>query len=442
MNWGSIDREFAAFATKRLTPHEIDPQVSNGHEFQGVNGLAEMLGRQDRANISTVYCLMTDDQEDPGVERVLSSYASWYDCRRNDPHRPAEWRLYYPAAAGAIQALCKSGDLMIIGLNRDGSLAVFLAPAGSASEALLVHLLGLGRVPLRGRGNVRWIEASAVGDLGPTGAEAVEQLNLEFSEAAPDVMPVFANAVSNPSAAAVGDAEVEMVSTEMIRLWPDGRLGSSHEVCALVTTACKLAAASDPDNSLIRWLEVAESSYWIWEEEMLGRFLNPIRFDRTVTDSDLAEKVSKQWMSYRQSRVSRAGTVMEIFLAGIFRLVKIPFAHGHDARIEGGKLPDFLFPGVAQYNNPDWPSEKLRILGSKTSFKDRWRQILSEGDRVKIKHGVTRDTAITAAVFSQMNAAGLVVVMPSPILRGYSHKPGNLISLTEFLSQVRSLSTG
>lgn len=437
MNWGSLDREFSAFATKRLTPHEIDPKVSNGHEFQGVNGLAEMLGTEDRRGIPTVYSLMRDREGEPVVEQVIRATASWYDSRRNDRKRNAEWRLYYPAEAGAIQAGCHEGDLMIIGLNRDGSLAVFLAPAGSASEASLIHLLGLGRVPLRGRGNVRWIDASAAGELGLPGAEAARQLSLEFAEALPGTRLFSSAAVSSPEEAALGDTEVERVAAEMIRRWPAGVLGSCADVCRLVTDHCEIEVNLELDRALVRWLEVAEASYWLWEAEMFGRFLGPIRFDRSVSDSALAERVSARWMAYRQSRVSRAGTMMEIFLAGLLRQAAIPFAHG--AKIEGGKLPDFLFPGVAEYNDPAWPADKLRILGSKTSFKDRWRQILSEGDRVKSKHGVTRDVAITGAMFGQMRDAGLTVVMPAQVLAGYADKPANLISLSEFVSEVRSL---
>ena len=225
----------------------------------------------------------------------------------------------------------------------------------------------------------------------------------------------------------------------MIERWPNGRLGSCSEVCSLVTDNCETDALIEPDGALVRWMEVAEASYWMWESEMFGRFLKPIRFDVNVSDTVLAEMVSERWMSYRQGRVSRAGTMMETFLADIFRRAALPFSHG--AKIEGGKLPDFLFPGVKQYNDLTWPADKLRILGSKTSFKDRWRQILSEGNRVIHKHGITRDVAITAGMFSQMGDAGLTVVMPASVRGGYAAIPTNLISLTEFIADVRSIAT-
>src|SRR5690625_4439523 len=127
MNWGNIEKEYAGFGWKRLSSHEIDPKVSNGHEFQGVKALGELLGYEKLREIPTNYYLIEDDPEgNPVVADYIESHSSWYDSRERDAKRSAEWRLYYPAAAGRIQVRCRVGDLMVIGRRRNGSLSVLL----------------------------------------------------------------------------------------------------------------------------------------------------------------------------------------------------------------------------------------------------------------------------------------------------------------------------
>ena len=94
MKWGRISSEFVGFGWKRLSPHEVDPSVSNGHEFQGVAALTDILGEGRRNGMLSVYCLIEDDGEGrPAVSSVIRSTASWYDSRERDESRAAEWRL-------------------------------------------------------------------------------------------------------------------------------------------------------------------------------------------------------------------------------------------------------------------------------------------------------------------------------------------------------------
>lgn len=433
MKWGNIDSEYVGFGWKRLSSHEIDPKVSNGHEFQGVKALGQLLGYQRLNEIPTCYYLITDDPDgSPIVDDFIRSNSSWYDSRERDEKRSAEWRLYYPADAGRIQVKCHAGDLMVVGRRKDGTLSVLLVEANTCAEASIINLLGIGRIPERGRGNTRVIDAMDR-DIGLSASETLEQLALSMAafDGAP---PPF----SVPEPRLAGDIEVEEIATEMIAKWPDN-LGSCQDVSRLVITRCAYdihSVVAEPDAALMRWLEAAEASYRIWESQHLSRFLKPLRHDEMVSDEVLAEAVSTKWMSLRQGRVSRAGRMMELFLVEIFKTAQLRFDWG--GKIEGGKLPDFLFPGVKEYCDENFPANRLRILGSKTSFKDRWRQILAEADRVMVKHGVTRDDSITQSIFAQMEAQSFVVVMPKPIKDTYSNRPKNLISLEGFIDETRA----
>lgn len=434
MRWGTIDSEYVGFGWKRLSSHEIDPKVSNGHEFQGVKALGELLGYQPLDKVPTCYYLIGDDPDgNPVVDEYICSTASWYDSRVRDETRSAEWRLYYPADAGRIQVKCDEGDLMVVGQRKDGTLSVLLVEANTCAEASIINLLGIGRVPERGRGNTRVIDATGR-DIGLSASETLEHLSLSMAsfEGARPPFPA-------PEPRIEGDIEVEEIAARMITQWPQN-LGSCQDVSTLVISRCGYDAnlvADEPDAALMRWLEAAEASYRLWESYHLSEFLKPLRYDEKVSDELLADTVSTRWMSLRQGRVSRAGRMMELFLVEIFKAAKLKFAWGE--KIEGGKLPDFLFPGVREYRDESFPANRLRILGSKTSFKDRWRQILAEADRVRVKHGVTRDDSITRSIFAQMQAESFVVVMPEPIKSTYPEPPRNLISLADFINETRTV---
>lgn len=439
MRWGSIREEFSGFGWKRLSDHEVDPKVSNGHEFQGVNALRTILGEERKKDIPTEYYLIADDIFDrPSVHEVIPATASWYDSRKHDKTRSAEWRLYYPETAGSIQKLCKAGDLMIIGRRNSGRLAVFLVHENSSAETAFVNLLRIPEKTDKTRHGTFSLEARE-GDIGPSAAELMEQLALSMEQlGSEDIPPPF----PLPYPSASGDDQVQLIAEEMRNRWP-GKLGSCAEIDRIVRQVTALSdtdVRANPDAALIRWLEAAEGAYRIWESAYLTSYIRPLRNDSSVSDEHLAEKISREWMSLRQSRVSRAGTMMELFLCHIFETAGIRYEWG--ARIEGGKLPDFVFPGAREYADKTFPETNLRILGAKTSLKDRWRQILAEGDRVYKKHGVTRDISVTSKMFNQMLEAAFYVVIPEQLKSQYMDPAPNLITLDEFIGEVRHIQSG
>lgn len=441
MNWGNLSRGFSGVAIKQLSSHEVNPAVSRGHEFQGANNLVGLLGTEDCRDRPTTYYFISDDGAEPRVREIVHSVSSWYDSRRNQPHRNPEWRLYYPSTVNLIQNFCQAGDLLLLALRNDGTLAVFLAPAGSVSEQVLLQAFGVTQSHYRQSGQVRWMKTAEAPALDFVGAETMEQLSLAFAEArAGEEDTLIATVEDDAPAGSDGDGQVSRIADLMLERWPEGRLGSNQEVVELVIGVCDPDGEAEADMALERWLEVAEASYRIWEKETARRFIAPLRNDSAVSDMELIERIGSRWMSFRQSRVSRAGKVMEEFLGILFLRAGLRFATGSSAMTENGKMPDFLFPDGDSYRDESFPAGRLRILGSKTSFKDRWRQILSEGDRVPEKHGVTRDTCITASMFEQMRISGFIVVMPQPIIARYSiSRPTNLVSLTDFIEEVRGL---
>ncbi len=79
--------------------------------------------------------------------------------------------------------------------------------------------------------------------------------------------------------------------------------------------------------------------------------------------------------SIMNRRKSRAGRSLENHVESLLRAAGISF----DVRpqIDGRVQPDILIPSKTDYEDVNFPVEKLRILGVKTTCKDRWRQVLN-----------------------------------------------------------------
>ena len=87
--------------------------------------------------------------------------------------------------------------------------------------------------------------------------------------------------------------------------------------------------------------------------------------------------------------------------------------------MENKARPDFLFPGARQYFDEAFPIAWLTILGAKTSCKDRWRQVLAEGKRLRDKYLVTLEPAISGNQLAEMRDAALQLVVPRALHSTY-----------------------
>jgi hypothetical protein len=143
-----------------------------------------------------------------------------------------------------------------------------------------------------------------------------------------------------------------------------------------------------------------------------------------------------------QRRKARSGRSLKLQTREIF--VEEGLVEGstfsHQAESEGGKRPDFLFPSVAAYKDPEFSSAHLRLLAAKTTCKDRWRQILNEADRIPVKHLLTLQEGVSETQFAEMKAASVKLVIPSPLIPKFpdSIQP-ELTTLEDFIAGVRHL---
>lgn len=99
--------------------------------------------------------------------------------------------------------------------------------------------------------------------------------------------------------------------------------------------------------------------------------------------------------------------------------------------------PDIVIPDEKSYFDPAFPKEKLFVIGLKTTCKDRWRQVLNEAPRHKIKHIITLQPGITTTQLDEMHAAGVVLVVPEPLHGCFpKERTISLVSVELFIQSV------
>lgn len=184
------------------------------------------------------------------------------------------------------------------------------------------------------------------------------------------------------------------------------------------------AIIENPDKTLIGWIEVEFELFKAIEESQYT-----VRSFGSVAELvDIANTILNR-------RKSRAGKALENHLAEMFRLTSLKF--GNQVRTEDARRPDFIFPGGKEYHSENFDSSKLFFLGAKTTCKERWAQILKEGDRITTKHLFTLQQGISANQLAEMERMSVKLVVPRDYIESFpeEHRK-NILSLKEFVGMV------
>jgi hypothetical protein len=145
-----------------------------------------------------------------------------------------------------------------------------------------------------------------------------------------------------------------------------------------------------------------------------------------------------------QRRKARSGRSLELHAKTLFIEEGLregtQFVHQPAEADAGKRGPDFLFPSRAAYSDPAFPARRLRMLAVKTTCKDRWRQILTEADRIQVKHLLTLQEGVSEKQFQEMAGAGVQLIVPEPLRRAFpaSVQP-HLQSVESFIADIRFL---
>ncbi|HNQ62078.1 MAG TPA: type II restriction endonuclease [Candidatus Cloacimonadota bacterium] len=189
---------------------------------------------------------------------------------------------------------------------------------------------------------------------------------------------------------------------------------------------------NDPDNILINWLDAEFKLFKTIENDRYAIRIN--------TPFSSVEELVETANTILNRRKSRAGKSLEHHLTEVFSLSQVSFES--QVNTEGNKKPDFLFPSQEAYLNPRFNPEKLCVLASKTTCKDRWRQILNEADRIKTKHLFTLQQGISSNQLDEMIKSNVQLVVPRFYISSFPTKyRDQILTLGSFIKYIQTTQT-
>lgn len=185
---------------------------------------------------------------------------------------------------------------------------------------------------------------------------------------------------------------------------------------------------NNPDNTLLGWIDTEFRLFKFIEEKMYGEFIS-----RPFETVDAFVQAANEVLNRRKSR---AGKSLEHHLADIFTGNELIFEA--QAITEDNKKPDFLFPNGECYHNLLFPTDGLTVLGAKTTCKDRWRQVLTEADRVERKYLFTLQQGISRNQLKEMDDSHLTLVVPHKYIASFpSEWRDKILDLAGFIHIVK-----
>jgi hypothetical protein len=432
---GKISDYFEGVAAKYLSAVDAEPERSNGHEIGGLPraGFREYLGTPDKTEefaFSAKQVYISDEAERP---LIADSHVTWYDARRNKPHRSPEYRLYYYDSV-VTEEIAKGDFLLIAKLRQSvsfphdearekrsaqqskGTLLMVFTPAGSSVEHQLRGMFGLTHVG----------ETFSAGKLDVV--DLVLPLRMMLEELGID--------------AAAGHASEGRLLEGLLERFGGDNFPPTREFSTFARESLtnKVSAIDAPDTALMAWMEHEESLFRVYERHIVQRRLRA-GFGQDGQDVDAFVDFS---LSVQNRRKSRVGLAFEGHLAWLFQQNGLRFERGRGKgkATEGKATPDFLFPSFTAYHDPQFPVAKLMMLGAKTTCKDRWRQVLSEARRIPSKHLVTLEPAISPSQLDEMHSHRLQLVVPLAVQATYpALQRATLMDLRGFIRAVQEKQT-
>lgn len=184
---------------------------------------------------------------------------------------------------------------------------------------------------------------------------------------------------------------------------------------------------SKPDEILLNWVDTEYQLFRSVEEKLYAKAITKT-FDSVDSFVQMANEVINR-------RKSRAGKSLEHHLANVF--IENDLVFEEQAVTEDNKKPDFLFPNAECYHNLHFPSDNLIVLGAKTTCKDRWRQVLTEANRVDRKYLFTLQQGISKNQLKEMHDSKLTLVVPRKYIPSFPKEYQDEISdLSNFIRMV------
>lgn len=399
---------FIAAAEKYLTTVDANPGKSNQHEIGGLKkaGIADLIGYPENGGKYHIPVTMVYIDSDGHEPIICEDKMSWYDTRFNQAHRSPEFRLYY--RSNEVTERMREGDFFLIALTQDNSLLVVITPPSSDTEKQLRVIFGA--LSVNSDNKLRKIPVDESTLIAPVRLMLAE-LGIEFY--------------------AKSDVDGELLSrmlSEFGVTFPKTKIFSDFSRTILKE---RYSAIEQPDDALLAWMDYEERLFRILERHIVSERLKA-GFGKSGHDVDEFIQFS---LSVQNRRKSRVGHAFENHITEILIQNKVRFEKG--VYTEGKQKPDFLFPGRAAYLDPQFNQGKLFMLAAKTTCKERWRQVLAEAEKIRVKHLITLEPAISEEQTTQMLKLGVQLIVPEKIQNSYSHNQREYVwSLEDFIKII------
>ncbi len=403
MKKGYLSQYFEGVAVKTLSAVEADVLTSNQHEFNGVEGLRNILGEPDgKERYPAKFLYLTDNDDEPIMEE---GFLTWYDARQKARLERGvmrwEYRLYFPT--NLVSQCANAGDILVIAKRPDNTLLSIVAEVGTTISQQILWLFG-------------------VSDLSHPGFSVRDELETEQDRIQ------FASRFILESLGIPVEISEDTYLDEMIRKF-SGIFPTTKEFSSFArSTLPDIHPHDGHDEVLMAWIEREEILFRTLEKHIIGERLSQ-GFDGDV-DGFISFSLSVQ-----NRRKSRAGLALENHLEILFKECGIHYSR--TPVTENKSKPDFIFPGENEYHDQDFDPLRLTMLGVKSSCKDRWRQVLAEADRIERKHLLTLEAAISKSQTDEMQSKKLQLVLPRELHHTYSDDQQNwLMDITSFTELV------
>lgn len=402
MKEGYLSQYFEGIAIKGLSTVEADLFCSHQHEFNGVNGLKQLFGSaKGKTSFSAKFVYLRDADAQP---IAAEGFLTWYDAREKHPTR-SEYRLYFPTTSVSLCA--SAGDLLVIGLRPDHSVLVIIAEGGSTISSQICWLFGI--------------------DTESTGFSVRGKLEREQDKIA------FTSTIILEQIGITVDINEDTYLEEMLDKF-NHKFPSTFEFSEYArSTLSHINPLDDADKALLAWAEREEVLFRTLEKHLIANRLSQ-GFEDDV-DGFLSFSLSVQ-----NRRKSRVGYALENHLEEIFSQYKINYSRTKIT--ENKSKPDFIFPNIENYHDVAFDPSLLTMLGVKSTCKDRWRQVLSEADKIEHKHLLTLEAAISENQTNEMKDKNLQLIIPRILHETYSKGQQTwLMDLNTFLNLVQEKET-
>ena len=402
MKYGHYNDHFEGVAFKRLSDADTGRGTSRQHEIGITTAMREgFLARLAADAIETTYVRL-DDESEP---LTMDASATHYDARRSKSERDEEWRLYYKT--NPVTERMNPGDALLLVLTKERKLLFFVAREASEAEQQLFRIFGTG-----------------AGEHPPASHEFTDH-DGELDFESWDFFKSLDILEQDQTDAKILDRLIDNFGTEFPPVAELSRVARQ--------SLPEIDARTNPDAALVDWLARETLLFERIEAKFLAEQMGSefVKDGRVKVDEFLS--LAKSALNRRSCR---RGWSLEYHIAAVLDAFDLEYEH--QARTENGHRPDFLFPSADAYAGGVKGDICLVMLGAKSTCKDRWRQVLTEAEKIPNKHLLTLQAGISENQTTQMRASNLRLVVPTSVHKTYSPAQRKwLLSVQDFIDMVK-----